>query len=78
MDNKAKALKFIFDKIPVNTSINISFKRFSQDTGIPEEELDNLLIELNNEGYITQFPLEGHDNFKINLNEKSMTYPYSG
>ncbi len=76
MNKKGVVLKFIMDKIPTNTSINISFARFSTETGIAKEELDKLLIELDKEQYITQFVLEKQDMFKINLNEKALTFNF--
>jgi DNA-binding Lrp family transcriptional regulator len=75
MDKKGVVLKFITDKAPVNTSVDISFSRFSEETGISKEELDDLLKELENDRYISQFVLENDDVFKVNVNEKALTYP---
>lgn len=77
MNNKELVLRILIDNIPVNKSRDISFNQFSRETRIEKGELDKLFKELDSEHYITQYVMENNDNFRVNMNEKALTYGFN-
>jgi hypothetical protein len=68
--SKIAVLKAIASQAVVNIPTNFSFLALAKVSNLSREQLDQVLIELERERYITEFVLGGNDNFKITLHER--------
>lgn len=67
--SKIAVLKAIASQSVVNIPANFSFLALAKASNLSREQLDQVLIELERERYITEFVLGGNDNFKVTLRQ---------
>ena len=70
--NKLAILNFLSTNAVPATPTRISFNSISKTLALPKEELDNLLIQLNRERFISQYVKKGVDSFMVVLNQKGI------
>jgi DNA-binding Lrp family transcriptional regulator len=70
--NKLAILNIISNQATVGTPARLSFNLFSKTLNLSKEELNNFLVELNRERFISQYVKKGVDGFTVVLNQKGL------
>lgn len=69
---KLSILKLISESVMVGDIAIISFTSLLTELGISKEELDQALILLDKNGFISEFPTPNHDRFRVRLTQKGL------
>ena len=70
--NKLAILKAICDDAAVGNPTRLNYNSISKSLGIPKQQLDELLKELNKDRFISQYAKKGVDSFTVVLNQKGL------
>ena len=69
--NKLAVLQELCKYAAVDNSMQTSFSLLSNNLKLSKNQLDTVLIELENERYLTQFVIENNDSFMVKLHQKA-------
>jgi DNA-binding IclR family transcriptional regulator len=70
--HKLQILRVISNNAEADKPATFSFNALAKTTDLSREQLDILLIELERDRFITEYAVEGRDNFKIVLHQKGL------
>jgi hypothetical protein len=70
---KTKLLRIICGQMEVGKTTVFSFSQLAEQINLDKDQVDGLLDELEKERFITQFVIQGSDNFKLIAHEKAYT-----
>ncbi len=71
-DHKLEILKAISQHARVDEPTIFSFDWLSKETNLSREQLDSLMTELKKERSITDFILQGNDNYSVILHQNGL------
>jgi len=70
--NKLALLNAISSHTEPGTPVRLSFNAFGKTLGLPKDEIDLLLAQLNKDRFISQYSKKGVDGFTLVLNQKGL------
>jgi hypothetical protein len=70
--NKLAILNFLSSNVTPGTPTRLSFNSLVKTLNVSKEILDNLLIQLNRDRFISQYAKKGVDGFTVVLNQKGL------
>jgi DNA-binding IclR family transcriptional regulator len=70
--HKLAILNIISSHATAGAPARLSFNLFSKTLNLSKEELNNFLVELNRERFISQYVKKGVDSFTVILNQKGL------
>jgi len=70
--NKLAILNFLSSNVTPGAPTRLSFNSIVKTLNLSKETLDNLMIQLNRDRFISQYTKKGVDGFTVVLNQKGM------
>lgn len=70
--NKLVILRIISDSAMIGKPARFSFNSMTKSLGLSKEQLNELLLELSRDRFITQYVKKGVDSFTAVLNQKGL------